>query len=518
MNLGHLLDQAFLRYAGRIAAADAIRSLTFEEMDNRSLRLGNALEGKGVSKGNRLASLQYNSLEALEIDVASARFGFVRTFLNARSDLDSFVYILNDCGAKVLFYGHEFSDKIDKIRGRLPQIELYICIGGTGAKDLDYDDFVRGAEPRRVAYDVASSDWHSIFYTSGSTGNPKGVVLDQRNWLVLVRNQLIDLFMGATSSDVVLHAAPISHGSGSFVYAHWVRGGRQQILPRFDAEVVLDTIERERVTTMFLAPTMIIKLLDADAKKKRDLSSLHSAVYGGAPMAAEQVAMAMRRWGPVFAQLYGLWEAPQFFTAMSQKQHIEALESGAVHRLASAGTPITFGKVGILDADGRLLPFGEEGEVVTAGDHLMVGYLNRQQDTDAIRVGEWQRTGDIGRLEEDGFLYLVDRKNDVIVTGGTNVYPREIEEVLYRHPAIHEVVAVGVPDNTWGETVHAVVVPREHQSIDPDGFLAWCREHLPADKRPRSCELMTELPKSAYGKIERRAMRARYWEGRGRQI
>ena len=518
MNLGLLLDRAFLNHAGRIAASDGRRSLAYSDMNDRSLRLGNALARCGLEKGDRLASLQYNSLEALEIDAASARFGFVRTFLNARSDEDSFIHILNDCAAKVLFFGSEFSDVVERIRPALKHAELFICIGGASVGTVDYEDFLRRATPEPVPYDVHPDDWHSIFYTSGSTGRSKGVVLNQRNWIVLIRNHLVDLFSRAGPSDVVLHAAPLSHGSGSFVYAHWLRGGRQQIMARFDADKALEIVERERVTTMFVAPTMVLKFLESDAKRKRDVSSLHSVVYGGAPMAAEQVAYAMRRWGGVFAQLYGLWEAPQCFTAMSQAQHVEALETGALHRLASAGTPITFARVGIMDSDGRLLPTGEEGEVVTAGDHLMVGYLNRPQETEAIRTGEWLRTGDIGRMDKDGFLYLVDRKSDVIVTGGSNIFPREIEEVIYTHPDVREVLAVGIPDAIWGETVHAVVVPREGQLIDTEQFLAWCRERLPVDKRPRSCELTTELPKSAYGKIERRAVRARYWSDKSRRI
>lgn len=518
MNLGHLLDRAFAQHAARIALADRSRSRTYHELNERTLRLGAALGKKGVRKGDRIASLQLNSIETIEFDVMAARFGFVRTLLNARQDVPAHLHALNDCKARVLFYGPEFAEDVARMRPSLPHVDLYIAVGSANGDGLSYEALVDAGQSHPVPYQVAASDWHSIYYTSGSTGRPKGVVLSHANWLVLVRNHLTDLFCGASTSDVVLHAAPLSHGSGAFVYAHLVRGARQQVLPRFDPELVLDEMERTRTTTVFLAPTMILKLLDADARRRRDLSSLHSVVYGGAPMAAERVVDAMRRWGPVFAQLYGQWEAPQLFTVMSQTQHREALESGAIHRLASAGTAITFARVAAMNDAGEILPPDVEGEIVTAGDHLMVGYLDRPDDTAAIRVGDWQRTGDIGRIGRDGFLYLVDRKSDVIVTGGSNVYPREIEEVLYAHPAVHEAIAIGVPDDVWGETVHALVVPRPNETIDANAFLDWCRDRLSRDKRPRSVESVSELPKSAYGKILRREIRSRYWESRLRRI
>jgi len=521
MNLGVVADNAFQRFPHHVAMADGSRQLTFMQLLERTNRLGTALLGLGLRKGDRIASLQFNSMETIELDVAAARFGFVRTLLNARGDLASHRHAINDCGAKVLLFGAEFSPQVAQLRASLNKVDITIVVGD-GESAISgchlYEDLVGRAKPLRPAYEVNESDWHSIYYTSGSTGKPKGVVLSQRNWLVLVRNHLTDMFSRASSTDVVMHAAPLSHGSGAFVWAHLARGAKQQIIRRFDAEEVLDTIERQHVTTSFMAPTMVIKLMEADSARPRDKSSLHSVAYGGGPMAVERLIEALRRWGPVFAQLYGQWEAPQMFTLLSQAQHKEALEQGDSVRLASAGTPITFVRVGVMDEKDNLLPSGAEGEIVTAGDHLMVGYLNRDADTDAIRHGIWQRTGDIGRVDEQGFVYLIDRKNDVIVTGGNNVYPREIEEVMYGHPWVREALAVGVPDDVWGEKIHAIVVPRERATFDSEQFLAWCRARLSKDKLPRSIELVEELAKSHYGKILRREIRDRYWQGRARKI
>jgi acyl-CoA synthetase (AMP-forming)/AMP-acid ligase II len=517
MNLGFLFDQAARRWGDRIALSDGSRRVSYAALDSRTLRLGQALLDLGLRKGDRIASLQYNTVEAIEIDVMAARFGFVRTLLNARSDLASHVHVLNDCGAKVLFVGPEFAQQIGEARTQLPTVENFIAIGHANSWADEYESLIARSAGKRPDYDVTPQDWHSIYYTSGSTGKPKGVVLDQRNWLVLVRNHLTDLFSQARETDVVLHAAPLSHGSGAFIWAHLVRGARHHVMRRFNAEEALETIHREGVTTSFLAPTMVIKLLDADPHDRARQSRLHSVVYGGAPMPAERVAEALRRGGPVFAQRDGQWEAPQYFTWLSQRAHEEALRDGDLQRLGSAGVPAAFARVAVMDEAGRLLPPCESGEIVTAGDHLMVGYLNRPEETARIRAGVWQRTGDIGHVDAQGFCHLVDRKNDVIVTGGSNVYPREIEEILYTHPDVKEALAFGVPDAVWGEKVHALVVPRT-ASPASDAFLEWCALRLAADKRPPSVEFVADLPKSDYGKILRREVRARYWQGRSRLI
>jgi len=249
-----------------------------------------------------------------------------------------------------------------------------------------------------------------------------------------------------------------------------------------------------------------------------DLSSLRCIRFGGAPISAHRLREAVERWGPVFCSGWGQWEAPQQCTFFTQSQIGAAVAQRNDSRLASAGVPMTYCKVAVADADGTILPRGSEGEVVVAGDHVMVGYLDDPEATQALRIGAWQRTGDIGHIDAEGFVYLTDRKRDIILSGGSNIFPRHIEEVLYTHPAILEAVAVGVPDETWGETVHAVVVVRPGALADGDALLAWCRDKLPSAKRPRSVEFVADLPKNPYGKILRREVRARYWIARDRTI
>lgn len=519
MNLNVLFENAVAKFSDRLAFQDATRSMRFAEIERRTRGLGNSLLALGLGKGSRIASLQYNSIETFEVDATAARFGFVRTLLNARYGVDDFEYALNHSGACTLVFEASFAQTVEKLRGRLPNVQHYVCIGEDNPVwSKRYEDLVGTNDEDGPPYEVTDTDWHSIYYTSGSTGRPKGVVLSQRNWLVVIRNHLTGPFRKAAATDILLHAAPMSHASGAMGLTHFMLGARQIVIPKFDALESLRLIEREKVTTTFLAPTMIQMLLQHPEHDRHDKSSLHSVVYGGAPMPVEHLKEAIRQWGPVFIQGYGQWEAPQLVTYLDQEQHGVAVAQGLEHRLASAGTPILFCAVAIMDDAGNLLPAGAEGEIVTSGDHLMVGYLDNPEATAADRQGIWQRTGDVGKFDADGFLYITDRKKDLIITGGSNVYPREIEETLHAHPDVQEVIVIGIPSDRWGEQVHALVVTKPQSAFDDSAFLDWCRERLGTDKRPRSVERIDELPKSAYGKILRREIRERYWAGTSRRI
>lgn len=519
MNLDVLFGNAVSKYRDRIAFQDADRAVSFADVDRRTRSLGSALLVLGLEKGSRIASLQYNSIETFEVDATAARFGFVRTLLNARYGLDDFEHALGHSGACTLVFDASFAETVDKLRARLPKLCHYICVGERNpAWAMRYEDLAGAQEADAPPYRVDETDWHSIYYTSGSTGRPKGVVLSQRNWLVVIRNHLAGPFRKASADDVLLHAAPMSHASGAMGLTHFMVGARQVVMPRFDALEALRLIEREKITTTFLAPTMIQMLLQHPDHDRFDKSSLHTVVYGGAPMPVEHLKAALRAWGPVFVQGYGQWEAPQLVAYLDQEQHRVAIEQGLEHRLASTGTPLLFCAVAIMDDEGSLLPPGTEGEIVTSGDHQMVGYLDNPEATAADRHGIWQRSGDIGKFDEDGFLYITDRKKEVIITGGSNVYPREVEETLHAHPDVQEAIVIGIPSEKWGEQVHALVVTRSDGAFDDEAFLGWCRERLGTDKRPRSVERVDELPKSAYGKILRREIRERYWAGASRRI
>ena len=518
MNLGYLLANAVARFSHHTAAFDESRELTFLQLDERTNRLGTGLASLGVRHQDRVASLQYNGIETLEFDVMAAKFGLVRSFLNARSSVSEQIDALNLVRAKALVFGAEFIDQVAQIREAVPSLRTLVCVGGAAAWADEYEALLGRSRADAPPDEVTQADWHSIYFTSGTTGKPKGIVLSQQNWLAVVRNHLIDTYASTDTSDVLLHAAPMSHASGSLIFAHLARGARQTFVKRFDPAAVLDKFGRDRITSLWLAPTMWAKMVELMGNADADLSSLRCIRFGGAPISAQRLRDSVERWGPIFCTGWGQWEAPQQCTVFTQSEVGAAVATRNYGRLASAGLPMTFCKVGIADSEGHLLPAGGEGEVVVAGDHLMVGYLDDPQATAALRIGPWQRTGDIGHMDAQGFLYLTDRKRDIILSGGSNIFPRHIEEVLYSHPAVLEAIAVGVPDETWGETVHAVVVVREGAPADGDALLAWCREKLPSAKRPRSVEFVADLPKNTYGKILRREVRARYWADRDRTI
>lgn len=507
MNLGHLFNNAVRSFGEQIAFYDDVRSISFRTLHDRVNRIGNILLDNGIRPGESIASLQNNSLETAEIELAASKYGFSRSLLNARDTVHAHIDALTLIRAKALFFSNEFAAHVELLRSAVPTLQLCIEIDPANPGGGQYEVLIAGSHALEPGHEV-TEDWvHSVYFTSGTTGKPKGIVLSQRNWLALVRNHLVDTYANAKSTDVVLHAAPMSHASGALIFAHLVRGARQKVMRRFDAAAVLDAFERDRITTLWLAPTMLIMLLEQMQVERRDVSSLRSMRYGGAAMAAERVRDAVECFGPVLCSGWGQWEAPQQCTFLSQTDIAEAVRSGNHARLASAGRSVTFGGVAIADDDGTLVPAGLEGEIVVCGDHLMVGYLNEPELTAALRFGKWQRTGDVGRMDPEGYLYLTDRKRDLIISGGSNIYPREIEEVLYAHTSILEAVAIGLPNDKWGETVCVVAVLRAGARLGEDELIEWCRQRLADYKRPRMVRFLDELPKNAYGKILKREIR-----------
>lgn len=508
MNLGYLIDNAVMRYRDHIATFDRGRSFTFAATDARINRLGNRLLSLGIAPKSRIASLQYNGIEALEFDLMACRFGFVRTLLNARSSAEDHIRQLNAIGASFLIFSSDFAEHAAAIRSGVPNLQTMVCVGGSTPFADEYEESLAQSDPAPPVIDVAEADGHSIYFTSGSTGTPKAVLLSQRTWLAVVRNHLMETYASSGTNDVLLHAAPMSHASGSLILAHLVRGARQTFLKRFEPAPVLDSFQRDSVTTTWLAPTMLIMLFEA-GRQGRTYPNLRSVRFGGGPMPAPRIKEAVERWGPVFCSGWGQWEAPQQSTFFSQSQIAQAAASGPAERLASVGLPMAFTLLAVASDDDRILSPGAEGEIVVAGDHLMVEYLGDPVATGALRFGPWQRTGDMGRVDVDGFVYLTGRRRELIVSGGSNVSPREVENVLHAHPDILEAIVLGRPDARWGETVHAVVVARLGSKLDAEGLLVWCREKLPSYKRVRSVEFVGELPKDAYGKIQRKKIAER---------
>jgi acyl-CoA synthetase (AMP-forming)/AMP-acid ligase II len=337
-----------------------------------------------------------------------------------------------------------------------------------------------------------------------------------RSLLSILRNMLLEL-PGASTADVLVHTAPLTHLSGYAMMAYFLRGARQIALGRFDAREYVETVARHHATVLPLVPTMINMMLPVVESTDLDLSSVHTIVYGGSPIAPDRLARAIRALGPVFIQSYGLTEMP-FNTWLSKQDHVFDPDGEVPERLGSAGRVGPFVEYRLIGSDGLPVPVGEPGEIQVRGDAGMAGYWNLPEVTaETILEGGWIATGDVGRLS-NGFLHVVDRKKDMIVSGGFNVYPTEVENAIYTVAGVKEVAVVGIPDERWGETVHAVVSVRDGHEVTEEQIEQACLDAIAAYKRPRSIEFVDEVPKTGTGKILRREVKAAYWVGRDRLV
>ena len=344
-------------------------------------------------------------------------------------------------------------------------------------------------------------------------------MLTHRSLLAMVQLFLLDL-NPARETDVLLHAAAITHGSGVSIFHHIARGAASAFPPTrsFEPRRIFEAIQRFRVTTMFLAPTMIHMLTTSGVHGEYDLSSLHTVFYGGGPMYVEQQQAAVRTFGPIFCQLFGQGEAPMVCTTLPKEEHLAGDDPVKLRRLGSAGRETVGTRVRVVDDDDRDVPPNTAGEIVVRGDIVMKGYWNQPDaSAETLRNG-WLHTGDVGHLDEDGYLFITDRKKDMIISGGANIYPREVEEVICTHPAVHEVAVIGVPDEKWGESVKAVVVLRAGVRTTAAELVEHCQRNLASYKKPSSVDFLAELPKNAYGKILKRELREQYWTGRARRV
>jgi len=519
MHIGHLLTRAALRWPERPAWLQDERVITFRQAEARVNRLAHALAQLGATPGDRIGMLLPNCSQGLETLLAPMKGGMAVVPMNIRLHPDEHVYMLNDAGTRILIYGEEFRPHLDTMRGRLTTVTHAICVGAPARGDLPFEEIMHGQPDTPPPGAIEPDDLAWLFYTSGTTGRPKGAMLTQRNLLTMVELFLLDI-NPAVATDVLLHAAAITHGSGCAMFHHIARGAASAFpaTRSFDPPTIFEAIQRYRVTTMFLAPTMVHMLTQSPARAHYDLSSLHTVFYGGGPMYVEQQQEAVRAFGPIFVQLFGQGECPMGITSLHKEEHVTAGDPVKARRLASAGRETTGVRVRVVDDDDHELAAGEHGEIVIRSDLVMQGYWNNPEATAETLRNGWHHTGDIGFLDEDGYLYITDRKKDMIISGGANIYPREIEEVLCTHPAVLEVSVVGVPDEKWGESVKALVVARPGMTVSEAELVEHCRGGLASYKKPSSVEFLNELPKNAYGKILKRELRERYWREHTRRV
>lgn len=491
MDIGALIRQSARRFGDAPALDCDGRVLSFREFDAATDRIGNGLIAEGMQPGDRVGVMLPNGIECLTTYYALAKAGLVRVPLNEKDTDAQNSYKLDDAGCRAIIHN-----------GRRPEGGADIVFEA----DVSWLDSIAWTGPSEPCYVPRDPEApYRLGYTGGTTGMPKAVTLTMRGEHAEVANFLIDLMPDIGPGDTFLHAAPIIHASGAYFLPSFARGARSRVMTSFDARTWLEELQATRASYSFLVPTMIALVLDVPGVEDYDTSSLRRLCWGASPIPPSVADKAQRIFGKVLAQSYGQSEAPMAITVLQPDEH---------DRIGSAGRAYTLMEVAAMDEDDNFLPAGEVGEIVARGQLLMKGYWKRPDLTEQTIKDGWLHTGDLGYVDTEGYVYLVDRKNDMIISGGSNVYPREIEDVLNDHPAVKEAAVVGIPDETWGEIVHAVVAVRSE--VDTQELLDFVAERVPRYKRPRSVAIWPELPKSPAAKILRREVRERERERLGR--
>jgi acyl-CoA synthetase (AMP-forming)/AMP-acid ligase II len=459
-----------------------------------------------------------NGIAHVDVQLATARCGLVTVPLGAYFDPSAaeVASLLNLVGASALIYSRELEDTVAAIRDRCRTVGTWLRSDGSADA---YEQVIQGAPESEEVVDVPPSPQanYCIRFTGGTTGRPRAVLHTHAGYGAMVVNQLLAL--DVRQHDVMALVHPLSHACGQLMYPYLVRGARVVITERFQATGVLEAIERHRVTSIFLVPTAVDALIGATVTDRTRRRSLRTVFYGGAPMSPALLRRGLATFGRVFVQVYGQSETPQAVVVLEKSDHRLSGGPTAVRRLASAGRPIPTVGMALVDGAGAEVAAGEVGEILLRGPQVMAGYWNDAAATAEKMRDGWIRTGDMAWRDEEGYIFLVDRKDDVIVTGGMNVYPREVEDCLLEHPALAEAAVIGVPDARWGEAVWAVVFVRDGRTVEVDELRQHCRRRLARYKVPKSIVFADDpLPKSPVGKLLRREVRAPYWVGTPRAV
>ena len=493
-----------------IAIIAGERTVTFGQLRDRMEQVANAML-EIAAPGDRIGVLAENLPEYVEMYYGVPAAGMALTFLNYRLHPKEWAWILNNAEARVLVVQEKFVEQIEPFLETIPSIEHVVVIGSASSdRQVTYEDLVGAASTERHSLDIDEDSTAWLLYTSGTTGFPKGAMLTHRNLIVAVLNSVIEY--EPKPDERTLIAFPLCHVSGYSVPVTHFRGGRIVLTPMFEAELWMQLVDEHRITGTSMAPTMLNFILQHPKVNEYDLSSLRGIGYGAAAMPVEILRNAIARFGPIVYSGFGMTELGGNVLTFPKSAHERAI-NGDEHLLASCGTPMCLADVMVVDEQMNECPPGVVGEIVIRGEQVLKGYFRNEEGTAKAFAHGWFHTGDMARRDEEGFFYIVDRMKDMIITGGENVYSREVEEVLYQHPAVSEAAVVGVPDEMWGEKVTAVVVLRPGMTATEAEIIAVSRENLAGYKKPKSVVFLEELPKTVSGKIIKRELRDRLTEG-----
>jgi fatty-acyl-CoA synthase len=514
-------DKAAEEYGARTALVDGNTRYTYAQLREATQSLAKAMRATGLAAEERVAIYSLNDARVLVCMLGILRAGGTWVPINYRNAIDANVEFLNYADARWLFYHSSFRDEVEQIRRLVPSLRRFICIDAAGQGDPSLEEFLA------QKFADEGEDWGDalgnpdrlvgLVPTGGTTGPAKGVRVTTVPWGMFT--EMVGHYWRVEGIDpVCLSTAPLSHAAGPVSFAMFTLGATNVVMPRFDALEVLQNIERFRVTHVFLPPTAFYALLDHPRVRDFDTSSLRVLLLAASPVSPDRVKQGVEIFGPCVCQCYGQTEAPMLLTWLSQNTVAAAAAGDHPERLQSCGRATYGVRLAIMDEAGHLLPPRQVGEIVARGSLVTPGYHNLPEATADIRKYEWHHTGDVGYQDEDGYFYIVDRKKDMIITGGFNVFSAEVEASIMSLPQVFECAVIGVPDEKWGEAVKAMVVLRKGSALTADAVIAHCKGKLGGVKSPKSVEFVAEIAKTPAGKIDRKALRAPYWVGASRAV
>ena len=488
------------------------RNHTYREVGEQSCRIAHALLAAGLSGGAKGAVWAGNEVQAWTCTLGLWRANMAWIPVNSRNPVEDNQALLDAFDCEVVFYQQAYAEAIGAMRAALPKVRLWVCI----ETELAAWCGAQPATPPQVDYDM--DDVVMLSPTGGTTGMPKGVMNTHRSIQTFVAHYMLTCHYRQGEHPVNLAAAPMTHTAGLLSLPTSARGGTVVIVTKPDPAVMLGAIARHRVTEFFLPPTVIYRLLEVPGIAQLDFSSLKYFLYGAAPMSVDKLKRAIDTFGPVMTGGYGQTEAPASIALLPPDQHFHNGQVAPEQRLASVGRPSPLIQVEIMDEHNRILAQGATGEICVRGDLLMKGYYKAPEKTAETIIDGWLHTGDIGHIDDEGYLHITDRKKDMLISGGFNVYPSEVEQVIWAHPAVQDCAVIGVPDEQWGEAVKAVVELNPGHSVDALELIALCKEKLGSVKAPKSVDFVAALPRSTVGKVLKKDLRAQYWAAAARKI
>jgi len=520
LNLGKLLLRSSLCYPNKIAIYYGEEGITYKELNRRVNKLANGLKELGIREGDRIALWLYNCPQFIEAMYACWKAGFIIVPMHSKANPREVISLLKNSEPTCIIIHEDFLPYLELIKEEVKTLKFFISLYKTEENLIDYEKLIENSreEEPKGPNDLNYPIW--IIYTSGTTGRPKGATLTHKTQLLGCLSYLSNIY-NVHPNDIALFAGPLTHGNGLYLLPYISKGATNVLLTSksFQPKEVFETIQKRKVTVIpYIVPTQLKLLMTSEYIDNYDLSSLKTVVYGGSPIHLEDIKALLKRFGNIFVQIYGQAEMNSLISTLSKEDHVLDEKDRRYKLLKSAGKINIGVDVKIVNDKGEEVRVGEIGEIIAKNESLMLGYWSDPELTKEVVKDGWIYTGDLGYIDEEGYLYIVDRKKDVIKSGGLAIYSKEVEDVILKHPAVKEVAVIGVPDEVWGEAVKAIVVLKDNVRVSEEEIIEFCKEYLSSYKKPKSVEFVETLPKNPAGKILKRELREKYWRGMERRV